>query len=148
MISLERITEDNYRECLNLKVADNQTDFVMSTLKSLALAYVYRDIVTPFVIYNDDIMVGFIMMRFYDDDKYYFLWEFMIDEKYQCKGYGEQALIQAIEWMKKDKRCKKIITTYIEGNERARKLYSKLGFKQMGEMEDGEVNMVLILSRS
>lgn len=145
MIKLEKITEDNYKECLELKVAEDQTKFVSSTTLSLAKAYVFRDIVTPFAIYNDGIMVGFIMMRFNKEYSNYFIWQFMIDEKYQFKGYGKQALKLAMEWMKKDNRCHDIVTTYILGNETAKNLYTKLGFEQMGEALDGEVDMILHL---
>jgi diamine N-acetyltransferase len=143
MIRLEKITEDNYRECLNLKVAEGQTNFVSSNTLSLAKAYVFYDRTTPFAIYSDDTMVGFIMVRFNPDYSNYFVWQLMIDERYQTKGYGKQAMKLAIEWMKKDERCKEIVTTYKKGNEVARKLYSQLGFEPFGEMEEGEADMVL-----
>ncbi len=117
MVRLEKITEDNYRACFALKVAENQTNFVSSNILSLAKAYVFYDIVLPFAIYND--------------------------KKYQSKGYGKQAMKLAIEWMKKDDRCQEIVTTYKIGNEHAKKLYTQLGFHQMGEVEDGEIDMVL-----
>ena len=143
MVKLKKITDDNYRECLKLKVSEAQSKLVSSTTLSLAKAYVFHDIVTPFAIYKDDLMVGFIMMRFNEEYNNYFIWQFMIDERYQCKGYGKQALKLAIEWMKKDKRCHEIVTTYIEGNENVKKLYTQFGFEQMGEAHDGEVDMVL-----
>lgn len=67
----------------------------------------------------------------------------MIDERYQSNGYGKLALSLAIEWMKKDKRCHEIVTTYIDGNEHVKNLYTNLGFQQMVESEHGEIDMVL-----
>lgn len=145
MVRLERITEENYKECLKLKVAENQQKFVSPNVLSLAKAYIYYDSVTPFAIYKDDIMVGFIMLRFDKEYSHYFIWQFMIDEQYQNKGYGKEVLRYIIEWCKKHNNCKKIVTTYIEGNEQARLLYSKLGFEPMSELLDGEVDMVLHL---
>jgi RimJ/RimL family protein N-acetyltransferase len=49
----------------------------------------------------------------------------------------------AIEWMKQDKRCHEIVTTYIAGNEQVKKLYTQLDFEQMSEVVDGEIDMVL-----
>lgn len=145
MVRLEEITEENYRECLKLKVAEEQQKFVSPNVLSLAKAYIHYDEVTPFAIYNDDIMVGFIMVRFWKEDNYYFIWQFMIDERYQNKGYGKKALNLIIEWVKTEKDCKKLVTTYIEGNEQARLLYTKVGFEPMSELLDGEVDMVLHL---
>lgn len=143
MIRLEKITEDNYGDCLKLKVAENQSHFVSSNLHSLAKAYVFYDTVTPFAIYNDELMIGFILLRFNEEYKNYFIWQFMIDEKYQSKGYGKEALKLSVEWMKNQGRCREIVTTYIEGNERVMRIYVQLGFKQIGDAQDGEVDMIL-----
>lgn len=143
MVRLERITPDNYGECLDLKVAKEQKDFVSPNVLSLAKAYVFYDSARPFAIYDDSLMVGFIMLRFNVEYNNYFIWQFMIDESYQSKGYGSKALGLAIDWVKKDNRSREIVTTYIKGNENARKLYEKYGFHQTGELENGEVNMAL-----
>ncbi len=143
MISLEKITADNYKACIDLKVREDQSSFVSPNMLSLAKAYVFYDIVTPLAIYNDDQMVGFMLLKFYEEYRYYFVWQLMIDEKYQGKGYGKQAMRLAIEWMKRDERCGEIVTTYIVGNDSARNLYTKLGFKQMGEDAEDEIDMVL-----
>lgn len=36
MVELRKITKENYKECLSLNVAENQKDFVSSTVHSLA----------------------------------------------------------------------------------------------------------------
>jgi diamine N-acetyltransferase len=144
VLRLEKITENNYGDCLNLKVGEDQIDFVSSNTLSLAKAYVFYDRVTPFAIYNDELMVGFIMLRFNEEYSSYFIWQFMIDERYQGKGYGSQAMKLAIELMKRDERCREIVTTYKAENEVARKLYTQLGFQSKGEIEEyNEVDMVL-----
>lgn len=86
MIRLEEIMPDNYKECMTLRVAENQKDFVSSNLESLAKAYIYRECVETFAVYNDNIMVGFMMLRLNELNRNYFLWQFMIDEQYQGKG--------------------------------------------------------------
>lgn len=146
MVRLENVNSKNHLECHKLKVAANQEEFVSSTVLSLAKAYVYRDIVTPFAIYDDDLMVGFIMVRFNEEFDNYFIWQLLIDEKYQNKGYGRQAMKRAIEWMRKDERCKSIVTCYKDGNDAAKKLYESLGFVEMEyDPDDGynEVDLIL-----
>ncbi len=143
MVRLEKITPENYEECFELRVAEDQKYFVSANTISLAKAYVFYDIVTPFAIYNDDIMVGFIMLRYNEGHNSYFIWQLMIDEKFQSKGYGKEAMKLAIEWMKKDERCHEIITTYKKGNQCAADLYTKLGFENMEDFGDDEMDMVL-----
>lgn len=146
MVRLEKITSENHLECHKLEVVENQKAFVSSTVLALAKAYVYRDIVTPFAIYDDNLMVGFIMVRFNKEFENYFVWQLLIDEKYQNKGYGRQAMNLAIEWMRKDERCKSIVTCYKDGNDAAKKLYEGLGFVEMEhDPDDGcnEVDLIL-----
>ncbi|XMB85253.1 GNAT family N-acetyltransferase [Mycoplasmatota bacterium WC44] len=143
MIRLVKVNESNYKDCLKLKVFDNQTKFVSNVAVSLANAYVYYEIVKPYAIYDNDQMIGFILLRYNEEYRNYFIWQFLIDEKHQSKGYGTQALNVAIDLMKSDSRCSEIVTTYKLGNERIKKIYEKLGFIQLGEIQDDEVDMVL-----
>ena len=43
-ISLRQITEDNFIEAFNLKLANGQEHFVSHPIRSLAQAYVYRNL--------------------------------------------------------------------------------------------------------
>ena len=71
MVVLREITKENYEECLNLNIADSQKNFVSSTAHSLAQAWVYYNTAFPFAIYVDDVMVGFIMLGYYEEQAYY-----------------------------------------------------------------------------
>ncbi len=84
-------------ECLNLNVSEAQNAFVASNMFSLAQAWVYYETAYPFAIYSDDIMVGFIMLGYYEKKSIYNIWRFMIDEKYQRKGYGKATLLLAVK---------------------------------------------------
>jgi len=59
MITIKEINENNFNECLKLEVDDNQKNFVAKNMYSLAQAWLYPENARPFVIYNDDTMVGF-----------------------------------------------------------------------------------------
>ena len=80
MVELREITKENYEECLNLNIAENQEDFVSSTVHSLAQAWVYYDTAFPFAVYVNNTMVGFIMLGYYEAGGYYTLWKLLIDE--------------------------------------------------------------------
>lgn len=144
MIRLASITENNYKDIMGLKVSKEQEGLVSSNVLSLAKAYVFRDIAVPFAIFDDDLMVGFIMLRLNEEYRDYFIWQFMIDARYQGRGYGKQAFEQAIEWMRSDGRFNQVVTTYIKGNVQAEKLYTQFGFQKTNEADD-EIDMVFNL---
>lgn len=145
MIRLGKITKDNYRECLRLKVADYQIKFVAPNASSLAKAYVYYNDARTFAVYNDERMVGFILLRYYDEENTYYIDQFMIDEHYQGVGYGKEALKLLMEEIKKERKYSKITLCYVEGDEIAKKLYISSGFYHTGEADEDEIIMAFNL---
>lgn len=145
MVRLEKITKDNYRECLRLQVAEYQTKFVAPNARSLAKAYVYYDEAMPFAVYNEESMIGFTLLRYYDEGNSYIIDQFMIDERFQGRGYGKQAMKLVIERIKNEGKYSKIILCYIDGDEIAKKLYSDLGFHHTGEVDENEILMCINL---
>ena len=143
MVEFREITEDNYEDCLNLKVSDSQKSFVASNVYSLAEAWVFHETAYPFAIYGDDKMVGFIMMGFYKPKGVYTIWRFMIDERFQGQGYGKAAILLAIEYLKNRFNLNEIYTSFVIGNNTAERLYYSVGFRQTGEIENGQIGMCL-----
>jgi len=78
MINLRKITEENFIDAFNLKLAPGQERFVSHPVRSLAQAYVYREQCQPFGIYDDDIMVGYVMVIYDYDIPEYDIWHMMI----------------------------------------------------------------------
>ncbi len=64
----------------------------------------------------------------------------LIDQKYQGRGYGRQAILQTIERMRHIPACKEILIEYSPENSVAARLYSSLGFEPFGKKEYGVVN--------
>ena len=144
MIHLETIRPDNWR--LGLTVRDDQRRFVSDSAGILARAYAYRENRSKaFVIYNDDLPVGMAMYHDIDDIKAYDFSQFFIDQRYQGKGFGREAATQIIQLMKDDGKYDRVVLCYIDGDEAARKLYEKLGFKHTGEADGDEIIMELKL---
>jgi diamine N-acetyltransferase len=145
-VSLREITDDTLYDISQLKVAENQTDYVAPNLYSLAQALFYPE-ADYRGIYSNDQLVGFLML--YDETKREVVpekpevdvWRFMIDEKHQKKGIGKQVLKMIIEELK-DKQCFEFVKlSYVPGNDSAVELYKAVGFKETGELDDGEVVM-------
>jgi len=140
MIDFREITQDNFKECIKLKLKEGQNKFVASNLYSLAQAGVWKE-AEPFVIYAGETMVGFIMYCFDEKEKSGDLWRLMVAGEFQGMGYGKQALQKMIEHFKTIKDCRKIFLSYVPGNESAEKLYRFVGFKANGDIDNGEIVM-------
>ena len=145
MIELKKITKDNYEECLNLSVADSQKNFVSSNIYSLAQAWVYYNTAFPFAIYADNIMIGFIMLGYYEARNYYTIWKLMIDTNYQGKGYGKTALKLGIDYLVDRFNVKEVYTAYEKNNLVAKNLYVSFGFRETGEVVGNDIGMKLII---
>ena len=146
MVELREITQGNFEECLDLHVAEHQKTFVSTTVHSLAQAWVFRDTAYPFAIYADGVMVGFLMLGYYERKDQYTLWKFMIDERYQNRGYGREALRLAVQLLEDRFHVKEVYTAYFSSNRIARDLYASFGFRETGEVEENQVEMKCVLA--
>lgn len=164
MIHLEKINAKNILEIIELEAAEVQKKFVAPNSVSIAQAYTTIDTdcsAFPFGIYDDTKPVGFLMVGFNEAAMYeiweetapemlkntYVLWRLMIDEKYQKKGYGREAIKLALEFIQswpcgKAEYC---AVFYEPENEVAKKLYASFGFVENGERDGNEVLAVLEL---
>lgn len=145
MLRFEKITPDNYRECTNLKVSDGQVRCVATNAKSLAEAYAYYDTSLPYAIYDDDVMIGFVLLRELPDLKCYYISQFMIDQRFQGRGYGLRATQLLIDTLRTEGKYPRIDICFSEGNVPAEKLYLKTGFTHTGEFDGPDVLMSLDL---
>ena len=144
MIHLENITPDNWR--LGLHVRDDQRNYVSDSAGILARAYAYRESRSrAFVIYNDDLPVGMAMYYDVEEEREYNFSQFFIDMRYQGNGFGYAAASLIIQMMKDDGKYDKVVLCYIEGDDAARNLYEKLGFRHTGEAYEDEIIMEMNL---
>ena len=159
MIHLEKLTYENFEDVFELKPKKVQYPFVASNMFSVAEAYVTMingGHVYPFVIYNDERVVGFIQLAYGEnadqdgvsmEKDNYEVWRFMIDKRYQGRGYGKEALKQALDFIRTFPAgpAELCWISYEPENETARKLYASFGFEETGEMCGDEIVAVLKL---
>ncbi len=96
-------------------------------------------------ILDGDIMVGFAMFCEYEKGCF-FLWNYAIDAAYQNRGMGKRALRELVGYMTAAFGAKEFTTTYVWGNEHAKRLYESVGFVETDVVEEEdykEVNMIL-----
>ena len=133
MINLIDITEANLKSIIDLNVSERQKDQVAPNSVSIAQGN-YSKSAWFKGIFNDDVAVGFVMLDLITEEKECFLWRFMIDKKYQGKGYGKIALTQVIDYVKSLKAFDSIKTSYVTGKNGAEGFYKNFGFIQSEEV--------------
>ena len=146
-IEIKPVTADNFQECINLRIKDEQKDFCASNLYSIAESKV-EPLAIPVCIYADNQMVGFILYGSdYSESGEMFMSidRFMIDERFQGKGYGKLALAEIIEIIKKDFDYKEVFLSYKPENTVAENFYSGFGFTKTGDFSGDECIAVLTL---
>lgn len=172
-ITLEKISWDNYLKVLKLKVTKQQQDYVASNQTSLIHAFLESSDGTPvhaFAIKNGKTVVGFMQIMYSDDwtayeredwlssddykahegEPYYYIWRFMVDKKYQGRGYGREAFRQTLEFIKTfpDGEASYVLLSYEPANEVGERLYASFGFKSVFTQylhEDDETTAMLKL---
>lgn len=135
-VTLRDITGDNYFQVLELKISPEQeaAKFVSPVVRSLADAWFYREegITYPKAIYAKDDLVGFIMYDLDTEEQQVFIWRFLIDQRYQGKGYGRQTIETVLAMAKEQAKITKVVADYVDGNEPMKKILLDLGFEETG----------------
>lgn len=136
MIQFKTIDEDNFYDVIDMKLPD--TDFVAENVYSLAEAWLSKGDMMPYAIYEDETIVGFIMLeKEYKKDGLGIL-RMMIAEEYQGRGYGKESLKLVMNNPEYHEKYDFIYLYVVPENERAIHLYKKAGFYETGEVEEGE----------
>lgn len=146
-ISIRSVDEHNWEDIAELKVSDEQTDYVASNLYSLAEA-AYEKSSVPLGVYNGNEAIGFIMyesLAYEDKPGEYSIFRFMIGEKHQSKGYGRVALQKTISEISALSDCKRITICYLPDNPVAKAFYGSVGFSEVGIDDSGEMIAEIII---
>lgn len=143
MIHLEKITEKNFIDAFGLKLDAGQERFVSHSIRSLAQAYVYREQCQPFGIYDEEVMVGYVMVIYDYDIPEYDLWHMMIDVSKQGRGYGRAALDQVLAYIRTKPfgASDRVTLTCNRENSRALRLYKSRGFVPTGAEDEEEIEL-------
>lgn len=147
MTELRTITEENFIDTFNLKLAPGQERFVSHPIRSLAQAYVYRTQCQPFGIYAEGTMVGYVMVIYDYDLPEYDIWHMMIDASVQGRGYGGNALDRVLDYIRTRPfgDCGRVALTCSRDNPTALRLYERKGFSATGVEDEDEIELVLTM---
>lgn len=147
-VMLREITAETVIPVIKLGVAEGQKGFVAPNAVSLAQALFapeawYR------AVYSGDEPCGFVMLADYSlldpPRAEVALWRFMIDQRFQGRGIGRAALSLVIDHLRAKGLFTQLVTSYVPGPGCPEPFYRGLGFAPNGEIDDGEVVLVLAL---
>ena len=141
-VSIEPISKKNLRPILLMKVLESEVDFVAPNSFSLSEAYVDKELCPRAITHNGDI-VGFIMYGRYDDEVEYWITRRMIPPELRGRGFAKKAIRLAIADLFEKPDCSEIFISFEPENQVAKKLYESLGFKETGEVIEGELVLKL-----
>jgi diamine N-acetyltransferase len=141
-VSLREVTAETVRAICSLHVSKDQEQFVAPNAVSIAQAHFSREAWFRGV-YAGETPIGFVMLEQIPEKGSYFLWRFMIDEKYQKKGYGKKALQRVIEHVRSMPSADELTLSYHKAPGSPQPFYEKLGFSDTGKMMDDEYEMTL-----
>lgn len=138
MIRLTEITEDNWLEAADLSVGQSQRGFVAPAICIIARGYVYRDCNPKvFLIEDDGKAVGLALVReFTEEPLGYDLQQFMIDERFQGRGFGSAALKLVLDELKKEGHYDHVEVCVKKDDAAAIGLYEKHGFADSGYFDE------------
>jgi len=152
-ISLRKINRRNLEQVINLNVKPNQKFLVAPNAKSIAESHYTRGTWLR-AIFLGDTPIGLVLLvdsslkfkTLKPKNLFLSLWRFMIDGRYQGKGYGRKALELVIEYAKSRPNAREILLTHetLKGN--AGEFYKKLGFIHTGRKIENELEMKLKLT--
>lgn len=147
IIHLRKITEENFIDAFNLKLAPEQERFVSHPIRSLAQAYVYREQCQPFGIYEGQTMVGYVMVIYDYDVPEYDIWHMMIEQAEQGKGYGKAALDRVLDYIREKPfgSSNRVTLTCNKENIRALTMYKSKGFAETGVTDGEEIELSLMI---
>jgi diamine N-acetyltransferase len=148
------MTDENLEAVLALRVEPGQEQFVGTVAGALEDA---RDIpeAKPWyrAVYADDDPVGFVMLSWNvtpDPPRIigpWFLWKLLVDERYQGRGYGREA-VGLVADIARVNGASELLTSCVPGEDGPEPFYRRLGFRPTGELdENAEIILALELDR-
>ena len=149
MIRLTEITEENWLTAASLSVKEEQKRFLAPAIGILARGYVYRSCNARVrVIENDGTIVGLALVReFTDEPLGYDLQQFMIDQRYQGRGYGSAALGLILDALRRENRFDHVEVCVKKDDAAAIRLYEKHGFVDSGYVDEDVPDALNLICR-
>jgi diamine N-acetyltransferase len=152
-VTLREITAANRAEVESLSVTPTQTGYVAGVAESLVDA-AETPLACPWYrgVYAAETPVGFVMISDNIPPERtehlgpYYLWRLLIDERWQGRGYGRDALDLVVGYLLTRPPSDRLLTSVVPGESSPIGFYLKYGFVLTGHVDDGEPVLELPLT--
>lgn len=134
MIKLCEINECNWLKVISLSVSNDQKEYLDSPVGIIARGYVYRDHrAKVYAILHDNEPVGLALVKDLDEEPAcYDLQQFLIDKRFQGKGFGTKALSLLLDLLEAEQKYECTEVCVDKRNAAALRLFQKAGFTDTG----------------
>ena len=139
-VSLREVTAETVHTICRLEVSEEQKHFVAPNSISIAQAY-FEPKAWFRAIYADETPVGFLMLYDDPDEPDYFLWRYMVDERYQKLGIGKRAMDLLLEYVRSRPGAHELRLSCHPGEDGPEPFYRRYGFALTGRMIGDEAEM-------
>lgn len=138
MLKLIEVNEENWTDVARLTVNEDQKEFLDSAVGILARGYAYRACRARVIgIARDGDIVGVALVKDLDEEPAcYDLQQFMIDRRYQGKGYGTEALRLILADLEKEHKYDCVEVCVKKTAAAALCVYEKVGFTDTGYIDE------------
>ena len=147
MLKLVEISEQNWSDYAVLTVSEEQKGFLDSSIGIIARGYVYRCCRARVIgIADDDTAIGLALVKDLDEEPAcYDLQQFMIDRRYQGKGYGTDALRLIISDLEKERQYGCVEVCVNKKDSAALRVYEKNGFIDTGYVDEAAADCLNLM---
>lgn len=152
VVTLTEITRSSIGSVLALDVVPEQRRLLATNAESIAEAHFEKGAWFR-AIEADGAPVGFVMLfdpsrpgaTIEADDRpdELMLWRFMIDHRYQRRGYGRAALDLIVAHARTRPGIARIVSSYVPGEGGPRDFYLGYGFVETGEIDPDDDEVVI-----
>ena len=147
MLRLIEVSEQNWLEIAGLSVREEQKGFLDRAIGIIARGYVYRSCRARVIgIADGETVVGVALVKDLDEEPAcYDLHQFMIDGRYQGKGYGTEALRMILSELEAERKYDCVEVCVKKADRAALRVYEKLGFRDTGYVDEDAPDSVNLM---
>lgn len=138
MITLIDVNEQNWADITALSVHEEQKGFLDSPVGIVARGYIYRDCNARVLgICHEKQLIGLALVKDMDEEPAcYDLQQFMIDRRFQNKGYGTEALRLILSRLAGERKYDQVEVCVHQKDAAALRVYEKVGFVDTGYVDE------------
>ncbi|MFI5485248.1 GNAT family N-acetyltransferase [Micromonospora echinaurantiaca] len=135
-VTLRPVDDDNWRAVADVAPRDDQRDWVPALAARYLLLTTRSEVWNSLAVYADETVAGHVMWGV-DDDGSRWIGGMIVDAAEQGRGVGRAAVATLAGWLAAQGGPVRL--SYHPDNTDAARLYTALGFRPTGAMEDDEL---------